>query len=52
LNDLKPGTRVVSHDFHMGDWKPEKHELVDAGSTIYLWIIPGRGKIPERIPAK
>src|ERR1700688_2729973 len=41
LNDLKPDTRVVSHDFHMGDWKPEKHELVDAGSTIYLCIIPG-----------
>src|ERR1700693_555030 len=46
LNDLKPGTRVVSHDFHMGDWKPEKHELVDASSNIYLWRIPGR------IPAK
>jgi SAM-dependent methyltransferase len=46
LKDLKPGTRVVSHDFHMGDWKPEKHELVDASSNIYLWRIPGR------IPAK
>jgi SAM-dependent methyltransferase len=42
LKDLKPGTRIVSHDFHMGDWKPEKHELVDAGSNIYLWKIPGR----------
>lgn len=42
LKDLKPGTRVVSHDFHMGDWKPEKHELVDAASNIYLWRIPGR----------
>lgn len=40
LKDLKPGTRIVSHDFHMGDWKPDKHELVDAGSSIYLWTIP------------
>jgi SAM-dependent methyltransferase len=42
LKELKPGTRIVSHDFHMGDWKPEKHELVDAGSSIYLWRIPAK----------
>jgi ubiquinone/menaquinone biosynthesis C-methylase UbiE len=40
LKELKPGTRVVSHDFHMGDWKPDKHVQVDAGSHIYLWTIP------------
>jgi SAM-dependent methyltransferase len=39
LKDLKPGTRVVSHSFDMGDWKPEKEETVD-GATIYLWIVP------------
>jgi SAM-dependent methyltransferase len=39
LKDLKPGTRVVSHSFPMGDWKPEKDELVE-GSHIYLWKIP------------
>jgi SAM-dependent methyltransferase len=48
LKDLKPGTRIVSHDFHMGDWKPEKHELVDAASSIYLWRIPERGRIPAK----
>ena len=41
---LKPGARVVSHDFDMGDWKPEKTETVkdDEGTdhTIYLWTIP------------
>ena len=37
--DLKPGTRVVSHSFDMGDWKPEKQMNVD-GHTIYLWTIP------------
>ena len=42
LKELKPGTRVVSHDFHMGDWKPDKQALVDASSRIYLWTIPAR----------
>jgi FKBP-type peptidyl-prolyl cis-trans isomerase (trigger factor) len=39
LKDLKPGARVVSHAFRMGDWKPDKQEIVD-GSDIYLWTIP------------
>jgi SAM-dependent methyltransferase len=39
LNDLKPGTRVVSHDFHMGAWRPLKEQIV-GGSHIYLWTIP------------
>ena len=41
LKELKPGTRVVSHSFHMGDWKPEKEEIVE-GSHIYRWTIPER----------
>jgi cyclopropane fatty-acyl-phospholipid synthase-like methyltransferase len=41
FSDLKPGTRVVSHSFTMGDWKPEKQESVD-GATIYLWTIPAK----------
>lgn len=36
---LKPGTRIVSHAFNMGDWKPEKVEQVD-GATIYFWTVP------------
>jgi SAM-dependent methyltransferase len=39
LKELKPGTRVVSHAFGMGDWKPEKTEDV-GGTTVYLWRIP------------
>ncbi|WP_334187866.1 class I SAM-dependent methyltransferase [Noviherbaspirillum sp.] len=36
---LKVGTRVVSHSFDMGDeWPPERTEVVD-GSTIYYWTI-------------
>jgi SAM-dependent methyltransferase len=37
--ELKPGTRVVSHAFDMGDWKPEQTQDV-GGTTIYLWKIP------------
>lgn len=39
LKDLKPGTRIVSHAFSMGDWVPEKSATVD-GSVIYLWRVP------------
>ncbi|HLL77435.1 MAG TPA: 50S ribosomal protein L11 methyltransferase [Pyrinomonadaceae bacterium] len=38
-SDLKPGTRVVSHAFDMGDWQPEKTTSVD-GRMIYFWTIP------------
>ena len=42
LNELRPGTRIVSHAFSMGDdWPPEKTIEVD-GSTIYLWTVPRR----------
>ena len=39
LSDLKPGTRIVSHAFKMGDWEPEKTENVN-GRMIYFWTIP------------
>jgi ubiquinone/menaquinone biosynthesis C-methylase UbiE len=38
LRELKPGARVVSNTFGMGDWKPDK-ELIVEGSHIYLWTI-------------
>jgi cyclopropane fatty-acyl-phospholipid synthase-like methyltransferase len=41
LKQLKPGSRVVSHSFDMGDWKPDKVERVD-GRTINFWIIPAK----------
>jgi tRNA G37 N-methylase Trm5 len=43
LSQLKPGSRVVSHAFDMGDWKPDRTERVN-GRTIYLWIIPVKGR--------
>jgi precorrin-6B methylase 2 len=37
--ELKPGTRVVSHAFDMGDIKPQQTQNVN-GRTIYLWTVP------------
>ncbi|HVF29248.1 MAG TPA: class I SAM-dependent methyltransferase [Pyrinomonadaceae bacterium] len=42
LRELKPGTRIVSHAFRMGDWQPEKTLEVD-GRTVYFWTIPAKG---------
>jgi hypothetical protein len=51
LLDLKPGTRIVSHDFSMEDWKPDVHVQMDAKekyggsggkSDIYFWVIPAK----------
>jgi tRNA G37 N-methylase Trm5 len=42
LAELKPGTRVVSHQFDMGTWKPDRKVELSAGRTIYLWTIPPR----------
>jgi precorrin-6B methylase 2 len=39
IADLKPGTRIVSHAFRMGDWKPEKTQEVN-GRMIYFWTVP------------
>ena len=39
--DLKPGTRVVSYYWDMGDWEPERRIPAD-GHEIYLWTIPSR----------
>lgn len=38
-HDLKPGTRIVSHDFDMGEWKPEKTVEIE-WRKLYLWTIP------------
>jgi SAM-dependent methyltransferase len=43
LAELKPGTRVVSHDFDMGDWQADLRTSVrGAGSEIYFWVIPAQ----------
>ncbi len=48
LEDLKPGTRVVSNTFDMGDWKPEREVTLEGADDaflsrkLYLWKIPPR----------
>lgn len=51
LFGLRPGTRVVSHDWDMADWEPDSRLVVPAPdktvgllkqSTVYLWIVPAR----------
>lgn len=42
--DLKPGTRIVSHSFDMGDWEPEKRIEVD-GRYLYLWRVPANAAV-------
>ena len=45
LRELRPGTRILSHDFAMGDWKPEQTIKVpwrNLYRTIYLWTVPPR----------
>jgi cyclopropane fatty-acyl-phospholipid synthase-like methyltransferase len=39
LRELRPGTRIVSHAFGIGDWQPEKTRDVD-GHMIYFWTVP------------
>jgi precorrin-6B methylase 2 len=47
LSELRPGTRVVSHNYHMGDWKPKETATVPVNGidhTVYLWVIPPRSE--------
>lgn len=37
--ELKPGTRIVSHSFDMGDWKPDQTLSVE-GRSVYFWTWP------------
>lgn len=46
LDELGPGTRIVSHSFDMGDWKPEQTVVVD-GRTVHLWVVPPKDQRPE-----
>ena len=49
--ELRPGTRIVSHRFDLGDWPPLRTAVVD-GHEILLWIVPPRtpGRAPPEAP--
>lgn len=40
LLTLKPGTRVVSHDYDLGDWRPDRTSTIR--KNVFLWIVPAR----------
>ena len=43
LSELAPGSRVVSHDFDMGDWRPDRVQRVrgpNRDHRLYLWLVP------------
>ena len=43
LDELQPGTRIVSHSFDMGDWAPQERVVVDLPQqqhVIYRWVVP------------
>lgn len=47
LEQLRPGTRVVSNSFSMGEWRPDTVVVVerpggDFGPRIYFWVVPAR----------
>ena len=51
LFGMRPGTRVVSHDWDMGDWEPDDRRVIPTSgkavwplkeSRVYLWIVPAR----------
>lgn len=48
---LQPGTRIVSHDWDLGDWKPDRTTVVpvpdkklglEKSSKVHLWVVPAR----------
>jgi hypothetical protein len=50
FRELKPGTRIVSHSFDMGEWKPDRVQQVQNSlieHTIYYWVVPE--KVPENL---
>ncbi len=45
LSELRPGARIVSHSFDMGDWVPSRTLQVSSNEgshTLYLWVVPGK----------
>ena len=51
LRELQPGSRIISHDFRMGDWKPEQTVRVPWGKlyrTVYVWTVPAKPRATKR----
>jgi predicted RNA methylase len=44
-HELRPGTRIVSHKFAIGAWRPEKTMRADDGTALFLWTVPRRADV-------
>lgn len=45
LRDLRPGTRIVSHNYDLGDWRPRRTITIampDGDHWVYFWVVPPR----------
>ena len=63
LSELRPGTRIVSHDYHLDDWSPDNEIVLDVPekkrvtglpkASVYLWVVPAKvdGKWETEVPA-
>ena len=50
LAEMRPGARVVSHDFDMGDWRADQRQRIGTATT-YLWVVPARVRGRWRLTA-
>jgi SAM-dependent methyltransferase len=52
LKELKPGTRIVAHEYGFADWKPDRH--VQASKNFYLYVVPaavgGKWRLSTALP--
>jgi len=48
LRELAPGTRIVSHNYGMGDWEPREAVRVDERHVVHLWVVPERKVVGRR----
>jgi len=51
LRELKPGSLIISHDFRMGDWVPDKSVRVpwkNLYRTVYVWTVPRGGRYKKK----
>ena len=51
LEQMRPGTRVVSHQYDMGEWRPDQRQQIGT-STIFLWVVPAHVEGKWRISAE
>ena len=42
LNELRPGTRIISHQFHMFDWPPDNTVMVLDQVPVHFWVVPAK----------